>query len=89
MIYDCVGGEYSNLTSIIIPSSVTDLGTLSFYYIDLQELSIGNGLTSFSSEVFEGTTALRDLSVGSSLTSFGSLLVSNSSITSIYIDPAN
>lgn len=65
-----VGIEYSNLTSIAIPDSVVEMQEGAFYYAeDLAKLAIGNGLTSFPSDVFEGTTALRDLSIGSSLSS--------------------
>lgn len=65
-----VGNEYLNLTSITIPDSVVEIQDNAFYYAeDLAKLAIGNGLTSFSSNVFGDTTALRDLSIGSSLSS--------------------
>ena len=62
-----------NLEKIIIPDSVTEIGSGAFYgYIGLTSVIIGNGVTLIDDEVFRECVELTSVIIGSGVTSIGS-----------------
>ena len=62
----------SNLTSVIIPDTVTNIGTEAFIQCyGLTNLIIGNGVTTIQSGAFEQCYALKNLVLGQSVASIG------------------
>lgn len=74
-------------TSIIIPDSVTEIGTKAFYGCSaLTNVSIPDGITSISRYMFEGCTSLTSITIPNSVTSIGDVAFSScTSLSSITI----
>ena len=61
-----------DLTSVIIPSSVTSIGDNAFYWCDsLTSVTIGNGVTSIGDNAFYNCNSLTSVTIGSCVTSIG------------------
>ena len=77
----------SNLTSIIIPDSVTSIGDYAFFRcISLANITIPNGLTSIGEDAFCECTSLVDVTIPDSVTSIGQYAFSNcTSLTNVTI----
>ena len=77
----------SNLTSIIIPDSVTSMGSYAFYGCDsLTSVTIGDSVTSIGSHAFSFCDSLTSVTIGNSVTSIGfSAFYYCSSLTSVII----
>ena len=75
------------LTSIIIPDSVTSIGTQALEYCgQLTSAIIGNGVTSIGSYAFLGCNSLTSVAIGNSVTSIANYTFNScSSLTSITI----
>ncbi len=80
--YDC-----TNLTSIIIPDSVTSIGEDAFYNCSsLTSVTIGDGVTSIGEDAFYFCSSLTSITIPDSVTSIGSCaFYFCSSLTSITI----
>lgn len=81
----------SGLTSLTIPSSVTEIGGYAFSGCSgLTSLTIPSGVTSIGSEAFEGCSGLTSLTIPSSVTSIGDWAFEGcSGLTSIYVYTKN
>ena len=79
--------DCTNLTSIIIPNSVTYIGSYTFYgCTGLISIEIPNSVTSIGSSAFEGCTNLISIEIPNSVTSIGSSAFQGcTSLTSITI----
>ena len=77
----------SNLTSVIIPSSITSIGQEAFYGCSgLVSVTIGNGVTSIGYKAFQACNKLTSVSIGNSVKNISGYAFSNcSSLTSITI----
>ena len=63
------------MTSVIIPDSVTSIGSSAFEgCTGLTFVTIGNGVTSIGSMAFEGCTGLTSVTIGNGVTSIGSMV---------------
>ena len=80
-------GEYSNLTSVIIPNSVTSIGNGAFSGCSgLTSVSIPNSLTSLGTGIFSGCSSLASVTIPNSVTSIGAYAFREcSSLTSVTI----
>ena len=80
--YDC-----NNLTSVIIPNSVTVIGSLAFYRCTgLTSVTIPNSVTSIYSSAFSGCSGLTSITIGNSVTGIDRYAFSGcSGLTSITI----
>jgi hypothetical protein len=68
------------LTSVLIPSTVTSIGSFAFYYCTgLKNLTIPSSVTSIDFMAFYNCTALKILNIPSSVTSISSMAFSNCS----------
>ena len=68
----------SSLTSIIIPSTVTEIGNFAFYNSpDLTNISIKGEVASIGNQTFAYCRKLEQLSFGGNITSFGTNIFSN------------
>lgn len=64
----CVFHLFSDLTSIVIPNSVTSIGGLAFYGCNgLTSVTIGNGVTSIGLGAFYGCSGLTSIEIPSSV----------------------
>ena len=64
--------NYSNLTSVAIPNSVTIIGDCAFYKCSgLTSIEIPNSVTSIGREAFRGCTGLTSIEIPNSVTSIG------------------
>ncbi|MCL2765866.1 MAG: leucine-rich repeat protein [Treponema sp.] len=81
------GFSSSNLTSIVIPNSVTSIGSFAFYICtSLTSIVIPNNLTSIGDYAFGGCTSLTNIVIPNSVTSIGdSAFYQCTSLTSIVI----
>lgn len=62
----------TDITSVIIPDSVTSIGLTAFYNCDsLTTVAIGNGVTSIDHEAFFHCNSLTNVTIGNSVTSIG------------------
>ncbi|MBO4697961.1 MAG: leucine-rich repeat protein, partial [Lachnospiraceae bacterium] len=86
-IYRYAFCKRSELTSVIIPDSVTSIGTCAFYYCStLTSVTIGNSVTSIEYGAFYYCSKLTSVTIGNSVTSIGSGAFYNcSKLTSITI----
>ena len=78
----------SSLTSIVIPNSVTSIGSFAFQYSGLQNITFEEGaqLISIGSHAFLGASSLISILIPNSVTSIGTSAFSGaSSLTSIVI----
>jgi hypothetical protein len=77
----------TNLTSIVIPYSVTSIGALSFYYcIGLQNFTIPSSVTSIGSMAFYNCTGLKSITISSSVLTIANNAFTNcTELTSISI----
>ena len=72
--------QYSGVTSIAIPSSVTSIGMGALYDCDnLGSVTLSSGLTVIGESMFEGCDALSSVTIPSSVTSIGTLAFSECS----------
>ena len=80
----------SNLTSIVIPDSMTSIGWYAFFSCtSLTDVTIPNGLTSIGEDAFCECTSLADVTIPDSVTSIGQYAFDScTSLTSVMI-PAN
>ena len=65
-------GSCTNLTSITIPNSVTNIGTAFNGCLSLTNVTIGTGVTSIGNEAFAFCTNLTSITIPNSVTSIGS-----------------
>ena len=80
----------SNLTSIVIPSSVTSIGWNAFFNAGLTSITIPNTVTSIGSQAFANCDGLTSIAIPSSVTSIDvNPFRGCSSIESIAVDEAN
>ena len=64
--------QYSDITSVTIPNTVTDIGNKSFYQcMKLKSIDIPNSVEKIGDEVFYYCTSLKNVYIGNSLTSVG------------------
>ncbi|TFG57275.1 MAG: DUF1080 domain-containing protein [Methanomassiliicoccus sp.] len=77
----------ANITSVIIPDSVTTIGYRAFYYsIILTSVTIGNGVTTIGNSAFSHCSALTSVTIPDSVTTIGSSAFSYcSDLTSVTI----
>ena len=62
-------GTYSELEGIVIPSSVTHIGSYVFEYCDkLKNVTLSNGLKYIGEDAFDNCTALKSISIPNSVT---------------------
>ena len=67
MFYGC-----ANLKNIVLPNSVTSIGSIAFEECSaLTTVEIGNGVTSIGNYAFESCSALTTVEIGNSVTSIG------------------
>ena len=87
VIYGRAFYNNDNITSVVIPDSVTSIGDDAFYSCSsLTSVSIGNGVTSIGDVAFYGCSSLTSVSIGNSVTSIGNMAFSGcSSLTSVAI----
>ncbi len=78
---------YAHITSITIPSTVTEIGACAFNRCyDLQTAPIGNGVTSIGEYAFERCTSLKNVTIGTSVKSIGAYaFLDCTALTSIVI----
>ena len=83
--------EGMNLTSVIIPDSVTTIGRMSFSYMDnLKEITIPDGVTSIGAYCFSNTKNMTAIRISSSVTELGTdCFLKCSNLETIEIDPGN
>lgn len=76
-----------SITNVVIPSSVTSIGTLVFYNCrSLTSVTIPNSITSIGSYLFYGCISLTEVNIGSGVTNISSQAFGNcTSLTNIYI----
>ena len=60
------------LTSVVIPNSVTSIGSYAFYYDGLTSVVIPNSVTSIGDEAFSWCYGLNSLTIGTGVISIGS-----------------
>ena len=89
--------NYSTLTSVVIPSTITDANGATYSVTSigyeafsncsaLKSVTIGNSVTSIGDAVFSGCSALKSVTIGNSVTSIGDDAFSGcSSLTSLTI----
>jgi len=64
--------RHANLTSVIIPNSVTSISTATFYYCSaLTSVIIGNSVVSIGNSAFESCVNLTSVVIGNSVVSIG------------------
>jgi hypothetical protein len=63
--------EDSGLTSIVIPNSVTCIGTNAFAFTSLTNVTIGNSVTNIADEAFEGCFELTSITIPNNVSSIG------------------
>ena len=82
---------FDGLKSIIIPNSVTSIGSYAFYGCSgLTSLTIPNSVTSIGESAFRGCSGLTSLTIPNSVTSIGNGAFYNcSGLTSITVDSKN
>ena len=80
--YNC-----TSLTSVVIPDSVTTIGSYAFAYCSsLTSVTIGNSVTTIGERAFRNCTSLTSVTIGNSATSIGEEAFYNcSSLTSVTI----
>ena len=85
--YSNLFSECKNLTSVTLPSTLTSIGSATFYNCaSLTNISIPEGVTSIGDRIFSGCTNLADVSLPESLTSMGdSAFQGCTSLTNIHI----
>ena len=86
-IYDSAFYDNDNITSVVIPDSVTSIGTVAFYSCDsLTSVVIPDSVTSIGWGAFYNCTSLTSVVIGDSVTSIGFVtFYSCSSLTSVVI----
>jgi hypothetical protein len=80
------GGAFflSGITSIVIPDSVTVMGSQAFFVCQsLTSATIGNGLSVIPSEAFSGCTSLASVTLGSNVTIIGWGAFRSTALTSV------
>ncbi len=66
-------GTYDRLENLVIPDSVTEIATRTFYNGDcLKTITIGNNLSKIGNDAFIGSYNLNSVSIGLGITSIGS-----------------
>jgi hypothetical protein len=70
-IGDSAFNECKNLTSVIIPDSVTIIGEGAFHSCKFTSVTIGNGVTGIGKEAFMGCTGLKSIIIPDKVTSIG------------------
>ena len=90
-IYEDAFAYCSDLTSIIIPDSVTSIGRTAFRHCtELTSITIPDSVTSIGSSAFSGCSGLTSVAIGDSVTGIGLGAFFNcSSLTSIVVDDGN
>lgn len=88
--YDAFGDCY-DLTSIIIPDSVTSIGNIAFVAcVSLKSIVIPDSVTSIGDSAFYGCTSLTSVVIGSGVTSIGrEAFYECSSLTSVTFENPN
>ena len=84
-IYEYAFYRNSNITSVVIPDSVTNIGSAAFSgCTGLTSVTIGNGVTNIGPQTFSSCTALTSVTIPDSVTSIGIYAFYNcTSLTSV------
>ena len=79
--------EDTEITNLVIPNSVTSIGSYAFYYCSgLTSITIPNSVTSIGNNAFDGCSGLTSVTIPNSVTSIGEYAFQNcSGLTSITI----
>lgn len=64
-------GYLPNLTSVVLPNSITSIGEYAFEYCGLNKIVLPNSLTSIGERAFSSCRRLRDIMLPAGLTSIG------------------
>ena len=76
----------TSLTNITIPNSVTSIGDYAFWYCNLKNITIPNGVTSIGYSAFYRCTSLTNITIPNSVTSIGDFAFNEcTSLTNIAI----
>ena len=74
-----------DLTSVIIPNSVTSIGNQAFYCSGLKGVMIGNSVTTIGDNAFSACDGLTSVTIPNSVTYIGEAAFSSSGLTSVAI----
>jgi hypothetical protein len=79
--------NYSNITSVVIPDNISNIGSFSFAYCtSLTNVIIGNGVTNISDDAFQQCGNIASVTLGNSVATIGhAAFAFSSNLTSIYI----
>jgi hypothetical protein len=84
--YDGYGyGEGTKITSVVIPNSVTSIGSNAFQATGITKLVIPNSVTTIESRAFQNTVSLKSAILSNSLTNMGVKIFEYSGLTNVLI----
>jgi hypothetical protein len=75
----------TNLTSVTIPGSVTNIGDYAFAYTGLTSVTIPNGVTNIGDYAFEGINNLTNVTIPGSVANIGASAFQDTSLASVTI----